>query len=256
MSALGRESLGRRLAKAYLCFMDSLIANRDSVIPLGIGYYTGAEAARLLDMPSRTIGRWLGGYHYRKDDRRASVAPLWTPQLPRVDGHLELGFRDLIELRFVHAFVRAGLALQTIRRCLAYARECVSDQRPFSTRRFQTDGRTIFLDTLRQSGGNELLDLKQHQYVLGRVIESSFKDLDIDDVTVTRWRPFKGKDSIVIDPARAFGQPIASQSGVPTISLADAVVAEGSIERVARLYQVSPGVVRDAVSFEKRLHAA
>lgn len=235
--------------------MDSLAVGRESVVPLGIGYYSVPEAARLLDMPARTISRWLGGYAYVDRGKRSMMDPLWIPQLPEVDGHIELGFRDLIELRFVRAFVKAGLGLNTIRRCLNYARECVNDARPFSTRRFQTDGRTIFLDTLNQSGGNELLDLKQHQYVLPKVIQSSFKDLDIDDATVTRWRPFNGKASIVIDPARAFGQPIASQTGVPTIVLASAVVAEGSVSRVAYLFEVSPSVVRDAVSFEKRLAA-
>ena len=236
--------------------MDSLRTDRDTVVPLGIGYYTVAEAARLLRMPSRTINRWIGGYALRRDGKRIDMEPLWTPQLPRVKDHIELGFRDLIELRFVNAFVKAGLRLQTIRRCLSYARECANDDRPFSTRRFQTDGRTIFLETLNQSGNDELLDLKDHQYVLGKVIESSFRDLDIDDATVTRWRPFNGKASIVIDPARAFGQPIAAQSGVPTASLFDAVNAEGSIERVARLFDMSLQVVRDAVSFEKRLLAA
>jgi uncharacterized protein (DUF433 family) len=236
--------------------MKGLGDTRDYVIPLGIGYYTVPEAARLLEMSARSINRWLGGYYYADHGKRVSMEALWTPQLPRIDGHVEIGFRDLIELRFVHAFVKAGLGLKTIRLCLEYARECVDDERPFSTRRFRTDGRTIFLDTLNQHGSNELLDLKRHQYVLARVIESSFKDLDIDSATVTRWRPFRGKPSIVIDPTRAFGQPIAARTGVPTATLADAVKAEGSIERVVRLFEVSSQVVRDAVNFEKRLLAA
>lgn len=248
--------LGWRLAKAYPLRMDSLTIVRHEAVPLGIGYYSVSEAARLLEMPARTINRWLGGYSYSNRGMPSAMEPLWIPQLPKVDSHIELGFRDLIELRFVHAFVKAGLGLYTIRRCLAYARECVDDPRPFSTRRFRTDGRTIFLDTLSKSGSNELLDLKQHQYVLGKVIENSFKDLDIDNATVARWRPFNGKASIVIDPTRAFGQPIAATFGVTTTSLADAVAAEGSTGRVAYLFEVSSSVVRDAVNFEKRLQLA
>lgn len=229
---------------------------RDNTVPLGIGYYTVSEAARLLQMSVRSINRWLGGYTYVDRGGRVHMPPLWMPQLPQLNGHLELGFRDLIELRFVNAFIEAGLGLNTIRRCLDYARECVNDERPFSTRRFRTDGRTIFLDTLTQSDDNELLDLKRHQYVLARIIQSSFKDLDIDSATVTRWRPFNGKGSIVVDPKRAFGQPIASRTGVPTAAIADAVAAEGSIDRVVQLFEVSRDVVRDAVNFEKRLLAA
>src|SRR5882757_3049687 len=104
--------------------MDSLTIVRHEAVPLGIGYYSVPEAARLLGMPPRTINRWLGGYSYSNRGMPSVMEPLWIPQLPKVDGHIELGFRDLIELRFVHAFVKAGLGLYAIRRCLAYAREC------------------------------------------------------------------------------------------------------------------------------------
>jgi uncharacterized protein (DUF433 family) len=233
-----------------------MVTNLSNVTPLGIGYYTVPEAARLLRMPAVNIRRWLGGYKYTKDNDEFVMPPLWTPQLPRHDDHLELGFRDLIELRFVHAFTKANLSLITIRRCLEFARDCVEDDRPFSTRRFQTDGRTIFLNSALQTGKEELLDLTKRQYVLKQIIERTFKDLDIENDAVTRWRPFKGKNSIVIDPLRAFGQPIATNYGVPTTTLADSVEAEGSVNRVAQLFEVAAQVVRDAVQFEKALIAA
>jgi uncharacterized protein (DUF433 family) len=223
---------------------------------LGIGSYTVPEAARLLRLPPRNINRWLGGYTYTNDDTRTAMPPLWSPQLPSHDDRLELGFRDLIELRFVGAFLKAGLGLKTIRHCLDYARQQVGDVRPFSTRKFQTDGRTIFLDTLKASGESEMLDLKKRQFVMKQVIERSFKDLDIENDAVARWRPFKNRASIVIDPTRAFGQPIAARHGVPTIVLADAVKAEGSVARAARIYEVPAAVVRDAANFEASLLAA
>ena len=89
-----------------------------------------------------------------------------------------------------------------------------------------------------------------------RQIDGTACILDIEGDIVVRWRPFQGRDSIVIDPRRAFGQPIAAISGVPTVALAEAVTAEGSTERVARLYEVPVAVVRDAVRFEASLQAA
>jgi uncharacterized protein (DUF433 family) len=225
-------------------------------IPIGIGFYTVPEAARLIKAPARNIRRWLGGYSHNNKGIVTKISPLWTPQLPRFDERLEIGFRDLIELRFVQAFLDAGLGLKTIRNCLERARDCVNDDRPFSTRRFKTDGRTIFLESLRTSGESELLDLKSQQYSFKQVVESTFRDLDISDDAVGRWRPYKGKDSIVIDPGRAFGQPIVAAFGVPTIVLAQSVEAEGSVERVARIYDVSTETVRDAVKFEASLRAA
>ncbi len=223
---------------------------------IGVGSYTAPEAARLLKTSPLNVNRWLRGYIYRRSGEERRMPPLWTSQHVEVQEHLEIGFRDLIELRFVTAFLDAGVGLLAIRNCLKYARECAHDERPFSTRRFQTDGRTIFLESIERAGETKLLDLKKRQYVFKQVIERTFKDLDIEDDTVARWRPFNGKQSIVIDPGRAFGQPIASQFGVPTIALAEAVEAEGSIEDVARLFDVSISVVRDAVQFEDGLKRA
>lgn len=229
----------------------------DETQALGVGVYTVGEAARLIRMPVRTINRWLGGYTFKSGGRLTRMPPLWTPELPANDDDgLELGFRDLIELRFVQAFVSEKVDLGIIRRCLERAREIVRDHRPFSTRRFRTDGRTIFVDVLKADGASEMLDLRQGQYVIKSVLERTFRDLDLEDGVVTRWRPFGGKRSIIIDPHRAFGQPIAAVSGVPTIALSDAVKAEGSVERVARIYEISASAVRDAVRFEEQLQAA
>lgn len=222
---------------------------------IGTGFYTAGDAARLLGIPVRSIRRWLGGYSYKHDAEHVQVPPLWKPQLQTDDDTLELGFRDLIELRFVKEFISAGLAVQTIRRCLIHAQECVGASHPFSTQRFLTDGRTIFLNSVSPDDQETLLDLRQKQYVLKSVIERTFKDLDIEEGSVTRWRPFKGKPSIIIDPDLVFGQPTTAHYNIPTITLAQAVKAEGSEKLVSDLYEVPVQVVRDAVAYEEQLAA-
>lgn len=225
-------------------------------IPYDLGSYTAPQAARLLRTPVRNVRRWMSGYEHGPAGSKRFSPPLWTSQLDMIDEHLEIGFRDLIELRFVKAFVDAGVGLLAIRNCLLRARECVQDERPFSTQRFRTDGRTIFLETFEDTDEPKLLDLKSRQYVFKRVFEDSFKDLDLEDDAVARWRPYKGKQSIVIDPERSFGQPVVSAYGVPTEVLSDAVKAEGSVSRVSRLFEVTASAVRDAVDFERGLQAA
>lgn len=222
---------------------------------IGTGFYTVPEAARLLKIRPLNIRRWLGGYGYTKDDKTVTMPRLWTPELPGDAHHIELGFRDLIELRFIKGFIEAGVSVKTIRHCLDVAREVAGDDRPFSTQQFRTDGRKIYLEGLRRTGEEELLDLKYRQYVIKKMIDRTFRDLDISGDIVSRWRPFDGKQSIVIDPQRAFGQPVASAYGVPTVVLSQAVEAEGSIERVTQLYDVSASAVRDAVRFEHSLAA-
>ncbi|WP_075292162.1 hypothetical protein [Pararhizobium arenae] len=222
---------------------------------LGIGFYSASDAARLLSIPARNVRRWLGGYEYSHQGKTLRMEPLWQPQLPHHDDRIELGFRDLIELRFVQAFIEAGLGLKTIRHCLDYAKTCVDDMRPFSTRRFRTDGKTIFLESANSSGDDSLLDLKEKQYTIKAVIDRTFKDLDVDNDAVSRWRPYHGKSSIIIDPELVFGQPTTAIYNVPTVALSQAVKAEGSERAVARLFEVPLSVVKDAVAFEESLAA-
>lgn len=223
---------------------------------VGQGLYTAPEAARLLKASPATVRRWLEGHSYIRAGKRHVADPLWRPQLGKVDDQLSLTFRDLIELRFVKAFVDQGLSLQAVRACLSLAKECVQADQPFSTGRFRTDGKTIFLEGIAGSNDPELIDLRKKQYAFKSVIERTFKDLDIEADEVLSWRPFNGKASIVVDPERSFGQPVATTSGVPTAALADAVQAEGSVARVAALYQVDKAVVADAVKFQEGLDAA
>ncbi|KQB15310.1 hypothetical protein H9N28_03290 [Rhodobacter capsulatus] len=224
---------------------------------VGIGLYTIDEAAKLLKSPTRTVRRWLLGHDFKaRNGETRHSPPLWATDLPHADGAAELSFRDLVELRFVRAFVEMGLDIRIVRSCLETARECIQSDRPFSSGRFRTDGKRIFLQSLEQDDTPVLIDLKRKQFVFHQIVERTFKDLDLEDDIVTRWRPFHGRASIVVDPKRAFGQPIAAESGVPTIVLAEAVVAEGSVTRVAALYEVDRAAVQDAVTFHKELAAA
>jgi uncharacterized protein (DUF433 family) len=146
------------------------------------------------------------------------------------------GFRDL------------HIGLPTIRACLDFAREVVEDDHPFSTRRFKSDGRRLFLE----SGDGRLIDLKVRQHVFKRIVEPSFVDLDFDSEAASRWWLLPKKRTIVLDPARSFGQPIVAEHGIPTARLAQAFAAEGSINRIAQLYELKPALVRDAFTFERR----
>ncbi len=234
---------------------------------LGRGVYGAGEALRLLNFPAagapadarvsrQTISRWLRGYDFSVQGEIHHAYPLWTPDYANDDNQIELSFRDLIELRFVKAFRDSGVGLQTIRHCFERAVELVHDQRPFSTRRFRTDGRTIFLEITEGANDGALVDLRQRQMVFRSFVAPSFKDLEFDADVVARWFPLGGsRRTVIVDPAFAFGRPISAVGRVPTEVLALAARAEGSPERAARVYDVPLSSVRDAVAFETKLAA-
>jgi uncharacterized protein (DUF433 family) len=242
---------------------------RNSHGALGLGFYTGTEAAKLLrfqpgeqqgngrPVSPGTLRRVLRGYHFQYRGRRHFSPPLWHTDFPSDKGPLELSFRDLIELRFVKILRDAGLGLPTIRACFERAREFIADERPFSTRRFRTDGKSIFLEITKDIAEGELIDLKHRQYVFRRVVAPSHHDLEFEADSVARWFPLgEARRAIVIDPKRAYGQPLVDSFAVTTASLARALKTEGTIKEVSRLFGVPVPVVRQAIEFDNKLAAA
>src|SRR6218665_2231803 len=104
----------------------------------GTGIYSLPEASRLISVPPRTLHRWLFGYHHShglgEKKREAFSHPLWQPELSKTEFDAEvIGFHDLLEVRFVAAFVRHGVPLIVVRRCLDTARQLFDVDYPLTT---------------------------------------------------------------------------------------------------------------------------
>ncbi len=226
---------------------------------LGVGVYTIPEAARLTRVPAPSIRRWIAGYDYRREGVRRSSPPLWERDIAPVENAAALTFRELLEVRFVQFFRSHGVSWKTIRRAAECAAEIVQDSHPFSTKRFKTDGRSIFAEILKETGEKSLLDLAARQYEIPSFV-GPFLFLGIEFMEAgnapLRWWPLGTDRRVVIDPARSFGQPICSPESVPTAVLAQAFEAEGSMDAVARWFEVDPESVDDAVAFEAQLRSA
>lgn len=224
---------------------------------VGVGLYTVPEASRLSGVSTGRIRRWLRGYVHRHGDEKHYSAPVWESSVPVLDGALGVSFLDLMEVRFVDAFCEAGVPWRVIRLAAERARNLYGGTHPFSTHRFSTDGRTIFAEALQKSRDAALLDLVKSQYAFHRVISPSlYSGFDFgNENIVQRWWPLGKGRRVVLDPARAFGQPIVADAGIPTAVLAHAVEVEGSSRSAAAWFQVEIASVRDALAFERRLVA-
>lgn len=226
------------------------VARSDSSPLIGVGLYSLPEAAAYTGIPSAQIGRWLFGYQANGKSHNG----LWQPALIGLD-EKTLTFHDLLEVRFVKAFRMHGISLQAIRVAAQHAREWFEQPYPFTCRRFQTDGRSIFATVLEETGDETLIDLVQRQYAFKQVISSSlYAGIDYDTAgEALRWFPLKRSKAVVLDPARHFGKPILTQSGIDTESIAAAFAAEGrDAKRVARLYEINVVDVEAALRFESK----
>jgi uncharacterized protein (DUF433 family) len=220
---------------------------------IGIGLYTPAEAGRLLHLPPAKIARWLRGHKVGATEYK----PLWISQVDLADGHVYLGFRDLMEARVAARFIASGVSAQRVREAIKPAREVIGEDRPLSTDRFRTDGRNIFLRVIEEDEQDErserLLDLLRGQYEFKQVIDPLLKTIDFDDRgTPRQWWPLGRRGDILVDPSRAFGQPIDAETHIPTAVLAAAAKQEG-IEGAARAYSAPQASVKRAIAFETTL---
>ncbi|QKH35079.1 DUF433 domain-containing protein [Achromobacter pestifer] len=230
----------------------------------GTGMYSLREATRLVQAQSRDLNRWLFGYHYQKGRGekavRAFSAPLWKTQvdLATYDEPV-IGFRDLLEARFVQAFIAHGVPLAVIRRYLENAQAIYGVEYPFTTLQFKTDGKTIFGDAIKQvESEGAMVGLRSRQGVFKDIIHPSlYAGIEYSGSQATRWYPASRRDRVVLDPSRQFGSPIIEDTGMPTDALCASFLAEGASDRALHItseaYNVAPRYVRSAVKFEESL---
>ena len=226
---------------------------------IGTGIYPLNQAARLVEADPRALRRWLLGYSRTHQGERVRYEPLWKTQL--CDEGLAddvIGFRDLLELRMVAAFVRHGVDLRVIRATVESASRDFGQSYPLSNQQFLTDGKRIFLQAIEEATGEpRMIDILRKQFVFSDIIKPSlYAGIEYGSDGAIRWYPLGKRKAIVLDPALQFGTPVVAQTGVPTDTIYASYLAEGRDKAmVARVFDLTPRMVTDAVEFEERLAA-
>ena len=217
--------------------------------PVAGGFYTLQEAARLLRMPHPTrIRDWMQG------GSKTKAGPVIVRQYQPLGNVQEVGFWDLVEVRFIEHFRAQGVSLQALRKAAQTAREHWKQEHPFATSkaRYLTDRKSIFEETARDLKDKILLNLVTKQYEMYVVIEDLLdRGLVFDPSTgvASRWQPRpKETPKIIIDPRLAFGQPVVSPTNVPTQRVYDLWKAEGgSYSAVIDWFEIDDASAREAV---------
>lgn len=218
--------------------------------PVAGGFYTVREAARLLGIgqPSK-ITAWLQGH-------QKGASPVIRRQYTPIEGAQELGFWDLIEVRFVEHFRKQNVSLQALRKAAEFARQEFGQAHPFATSnvKFLTDRVTVFSHVAKETRDKHLLDLVTRQYAMYVVLEEILaKGVEFDPASglATEWRPRREYPHVALNPLVAYGQPAILPDGVPTAAVYQTWKAEsGSYSAVADWYEITEDLAREAVEFE------
>ena len=219
---------------------------------VGGGFYTAAEAARLLGMHStQRILRWLS-------PTSSGEPAVITRTYAKLGREHELSFFDLLEVRFVEHFRSRHISLQSLRLAAKNARRELGVTHPFATSsvKFQSDRKQIFLETAEEAEDRVFLNLMTNQLAIYEFIEDSLaRDLEFDVSGFAKaWKPAPGRaPDVIVSPVYAFGQPTVSARHLPTVTLFSSWEAEGGdYAAVANWHSVTTDDVRQAVEFELR----
>jgi uncharacterized protein (DUF433 family) len=162
-----------------------------------------------------------------------------------------------MEIKFVAAFLNLGVSWNMIHKVRDKAAEQFpGESHPFCTRRFLTDGKTVFVELHKETEEASLVEIVKSQQVFSEILLPFMKGLEFDANNVLeRWWPLGKERQIALDPKRNFGQPSIFERGIPTRVLAKSFKANKSIDVVAKWYAVAPEAVKEAVDYEHALAA-
>jgi uncharacterized protein (DUF433 family) len=219
---------------------------------LASGIYSIPQAARLIGVHHTRLRSWVCGYP------AFGTAPLIKRDLPMVDHQIALSFVNLIEARFIATFASHGVNVRSIRVMAEEAQEMLGTDHPFARDgMFKTDGRTIYLATYKRTKDPKMYNLKNRNWAIPQVIADGLKaGIEFSTTGLARvWYPRKKvAPSVAVSPSVAFGQPALHASGIPTIAIHDALIAEEmNYGNVARWFDVTIEQVKQAAKFEAHI---
>lgn len=175
--------------------------------------YTVAEAARFLGVPQSTLGTWAKGYVRRPEGRPAVHGVPVITSIPADRGWPTIPFGGLAEAMVLAAFRRSGVSLQHIRAAVDVLSREMGMEHALASHRLYSDGAVILFDYAYQQGDDELAGLTEvvkQQRVFAPVVRAYLDRIEYarDGVAARVVSPTTERPIVIVDPARAFGQPI------------------------------------------------
>lgn len=212
---------------------------------LGVGAYTVAEVARLVQMPYSTARAWYLGPSGSQDH-------LLHSDYSKIDGDFAVSFLDLIDANAVRQFRSVKVSFQVIRRSYEILASKLKTKHPFAHSDLYTDGKRILVDISSDVGDSALTDVINRQGFFYEM-KDILKKIKYDPITklAARWPIY---DDVLIDPAISYGKPAIVGTATRTSVIARQYAAnDNNAGLVADLFSISESQVLNAVRFEQLL---
>lgn len=219
-------------------------------IRFSVPLYTIAEAARFLGVAPSTFGTWARGYRRAFQGRKDVVAgPILTALGPARNG-ASIPFVGLAEGMVITAFRQAGVSMQHLRKAVAILEREIGFEHALASKRLYTDGARLLFDYAEREDDTELAGLTvvvSQQKVFAQVVKEYLGRIEYgpDDWARLIVSPATRNRTILVDPARSFGQPMFAHGAVRVEDVLDRWRAGESIAHVAEDFGVPADDVED-----------
>lgn len=226
-----------------------------SVAVLNRPLYTATEAARLLEVPTSRLVRWLEG---------AKVGNAWYAPVIRVEptGSRDVSWAEFVEAGLLREYRVRGVSLQRLRPFIEAMRNLYGVPYPLAHFKPLVDRTNndllLELKQLEDQVGLEeelaLVHVISNQLVWAKPMRAFLDKVEFDHQGLAEsLRPLGRKDPVVIDPRVAFGAP--QVRGIRTEVVAEAVAAGQAPDELAGAYGLSVDEVMAAVRWELRIRS-
>lgn len=206
--------------------------------------YSQSEAARIIQAPTSSFGRWAQGHRFkqRQEGKWGASPALLTGVRP--GRGITVTFNALAEGFIIESFRRTGLPLARIRPAVDVLRNEIGLEEALLSERLMTDGAEI----LYKNGEGDLVVVRNHQGVFKEVVSEFLKSISYRDgfVSTIQLPTFEVVD-VVVDPHRNSGQPTIARLGVRVEDVLSRVRAGEALADVADDFDLAPREVRSLI---------
>jgi len=215
-----------------------------AIAKIGLGIYTASDAARILRIPYSKSRYWFKYYAQTK-----LLESIGYQYFFDINETLAIDFLTLIEMYVFYALKdEANMSTNNILKFHKILSGELRTPYPFANCQIYASKKNMFFKV------HEIIkdasDLPQtfiEDFIIPFYKKVSFNQ----DNLAHKFHPLGKEKSIIIDPNHQFGKPVIEGTNIVTETLYDYFMGGDSIEFIARLYDLKPENIKDAIEFSK-----
>lgn len=206
------------------------------------GIFNLAETAKYVGIPRQTMSNWGRG-------TSAGAEPLITVFVED-KRRVAVPFIGFAEAFALNALRKAGVSLQRIRPAVIELKKEIGLAHALASRNLATDGVEVLYRYAGDDPDHTVVATKQRQF--RALVEEYLKPISYgdDDFAERVVLPLYRTADVVVDPAKAFGQPLLTSGRARVEDIVDRFNAGESIGDIASDFRISALEVEDVLRVE------